>query len=52
MAPVAAGAEEFTPSSVLAAMMTMRTGDTAQKKSAHAYLEKFQKSVSIQHQFV
>lgn len=37
--------ESFAPPDVLAALMTMRGGETEAKKTAHAYLERFQKSV-------
>ncbi|KAI5463756.1 armadillo-type protein [Mariannaea sp. PMI_226] len=39
------GAQEaFTPADVLAAVMTMRSGEQETKKQAHEYLERFQKS--------
>lgn len=39
------GAQEaFAPPDVLAAVMTMRTGEQEAKKQAHKYLERFQKS--------
>lgn len=42
------GAQEaFAVPSVLAAMLTMRSGDTDKKKVAVDYLGKFQKSVSL-----
>ena len=37
--------ESFAPSDVLAAVMTMRTGEQDNKTKAHHYLERFQKSV-------
>lgn len=36
--------ESFAPPDVLAAVMTMRTGEPEAKKQAHEYLERFQKS--------
>ncbi|KAJ6780386.1 hypothetical protein PWT90_03530 [Aphanocladium album] len=36
--------DNFSPSDVLAAVMTMRSGEQEAKKKAHAYLESFQKS--------
>ncbi|KAJ6447050.1 mRNA transport regulator [Purpureocillium lavendulum] len=36
--------ESFAPSDVLAAVMTMRTGEQDSKTKAHHYLERFQKS--------
>jgi transportin-3 len=40
------GAQEaFAPPDVLAAVMTMRSGEQEAKKHAHEYLERFQKSV-------
>lgn len=40
------GAQEaFAPDDVLGAVMTMRNGEQETKKKAHAYLERFQKSV-------
>jgi len=36
----------FTPQNVLAAMVTMRGGDSSKKEVAMDYLFKFQKSVS------
>ena len=39
--------EAFTPSDVLAAVTTMRTGEKETKIKAHEYLEKFQKSVRL-----
>ena len=40
------GAQEaFTPTDVLAAVMTMRGSDGSAKTKAHEYLELFQKSV-------
>ncbi|OAR02404.1 hypothetical protein LLEC1_03436 [Akanthomyces lecanii] len=36
--------DSFSPSDVLAAVMTMRSGEQDAKKKAHAYLESFQKS--------
>ena len=40
------GSEEaFAPADVLAAVMTMRGGEQENKKKAHEYLERFQKSV-------
>lgn len=42
------GAQEaVTPSDVLAAVMTMRTGEKETKLKAHEYLERFQKSVRL-----
>jgi transportin-3 len=39
------GAQEaFAPPDVLAAVMTMRSGEQDAKKHAHEYLERFQKS--------
>ena len=37
--------EAFAPSDVLAAVMTMRSGEQENKTKAHQYLERFQKSV-------
>jgi transportin-3 len=37
--------DAFTPSHVLAAVRTMRTGEKETKTKAHEYLERFQKSV-------
>lgn len=37
--------DNFSPSDVLAAVMTMRSGEQEAKKKAHVYLESFQKSV-------
>lgn len=37
--------EAFAPPDVLAAVMTMRSGEQDAKKKAHEYLERFQKSV-------
>jgi transportin-3 len=37
--------DAFAPSDVLAAVITMRSGEQETKKKAHAYLEQFQKSV-------
>ena len=39
------GQESFAPDDVLGAVMTMRNGEQETKKKAHAYLERFQKSV-------
>ncbi|KAH6607611.1 hypothetical protein Trco_003924 [Trichoderma cornu-damae] len=36
--------EAFTPTDVLGAVMTMRSGEQEAKKKAHEYLERFQKS--------
>lgn len=41
--------DSFAPPDVLAAVMTMRGGEAEAKKSAHAYLERFQKSVRTIH---
>lgn len=39
--------EVFTVPNILAAMQTMRSGDTEKKKVAMDYLGKFQKSVRL-----
>lgn len=39
--------EKFSPSDVLAAVRTMRTGEKETKTKAHEYLERFQKSVCV-----
>lgn len=39
--------ESFAPDDVLGAVMTMRNGEQETKKKAHAYLERFQKSVRV-----
>lgn len=36
----------FTTPNILQAMLTMRSGDSTNKKAAMDYLQKFQKSVS------
>lgn len=41
------GPETFAVSNVLAAMLTMRSGDTEKKKAAVDYLARFQKSVRL-----
>lgn len=42
------GAQDvFTPSDVLMAVTTMRTGEKETKIKAHEYLERFQKSVRL-----
>ena len=42
--------DAFAPSDVLAAVMTMRSGEQDAKKKAHEYLESFQKSVRCGHE--